>query len=832
MNPIYQFFLSSDSGLSDTRVYPIYKDDLAKEYELETNQMFYRAKLSGKLSFLTNEYDLINNAPFDTEFIIKIFISYNGGQLGELYYSGKFTKTDCTFIDYDMRVEVQPEIKDDYTNVLAGLEKEYNLITLTPKIERLFLQKRPLIQVYIPGDNVVTCFLSGMTWEQDATATDNFKDLVDKYKFALSNILLEVNITNSLVWLVNDLYTGSLNIVNNILGYSISGTLRSKIQNDYIITVIYLYQGAIVDRTYVTYRIIRTSDNSIMYEYTRDYSGEPSDDVEFDMQGVNVADTAHAEVATYRIYSRYLLDVDTIQGLPTSNLPSDDIVDYNRGYHKVIGYSIDVGQISMNFSETPQEWGITDDGRYYMPPYLPGVKFYPIARSRWRYASIWFKFSFGDEFLEKEGRKTYTLRDNFSIGACIKALLNQFAPDILHEETPEYSQFLYGESNPITHQKFKLFVSQKTNILNGDYQKPAQKAPATLQQFMSMLRDCFKCYWYIENQRFKIEHVSFFKNGGSYVYDHTISLDLTKGEFIRNSKKWGFNTSEYNFDKVDLAERYQFSWMDDVSVPFKGNPIQVLSKYVTAGKIEDITVSNFTSDIDMLLLNPGDMSDDGFALLAAVNADALTDYYPGLTELTGSNGNTSPNIKVRPECLGRNAILKFIPYSLSGTATGQILFYSNNVIVSTQGNFTADNQTKNINVVIPAICDSLGFVVSGDVTIRITKLEVQDQYELPIIERVIDGVSIFLQNGYLSFLELIPNYWVYDLPAVKVIINNSEYYAQGVERKKKQTLSFPVYEDVNPINLIKTFIGNGQIEKMSINLHSRMSKTTLKYDTE
>ena len=73
---------------------------------------------------------------------------------------------------------------------------------------------------------------------------------------------------------------------------------------------------------------------------------------------------------------------------------------------------------------------------------------------------------------------------------------------------------------------------------------------------------------------------------------------------------------------------------------------------------------------------------------------------------------------------------------------------------------------------------------------------------------------------------------MYDLPARRVSINGSEVYAYGIERKKKQTFNFPAIDDPNPMQLIKTYLGNGQVDKLSVNLCSRSIKTTLKYDTE
>ena len=723
--------MDADNYIAPYIVHPNYKDDLAKEYELETNQRFYRAKLSGKLSFIRDDYDYINNKPFDTTFLLLIEKSNDGGKTWTSYYSGQFMKTDCTFIDYDKKVTVQPDTIDEYNDVLAGLEKEYNLITLAPAIQRITINKRPLIQIYVPGDSIVSCFLGGTNWEQDANATTDQNALVRTYHFALCNILKEIQITShGSPAVISGLYTGRM--ATGATPGVFTGNLYPELNVNYYI---FIFQQTIDGTPFgiALVEIRRRSDDVAMFRYQKATTA-PFDTLEFDLtavEGSGATGTMHADMKSYNIYARYLVDADKIGDLDTYPLPTDDIVDNNRNYRRAIGYAIDVAFISNNFSDTPTEWGLADNGKYFAPPYsIYGQTFYPIARSTWRYASLWFGFYLMDWILEEQARKAYTLRDAFPVASCISVLLNQIAPGIKHEATAEYSQFLYGSSNPISGLTFRLLVSQKTNIINGEYQQPAQKAPTTLQQFTNMLRDCFKCYWYIDGGKFKIEHIQFFKNGGSYGGGAIISRDLTKEINLRNGLPWAFNTSEYSFDKVDLAERYQFEWMDDVTTPFEGLPIQVISKYVTPGKIEEINISNFTSDIDMMLLNPGNMSSDGFALFAAV-----------------------------PPTSG-------------------------------------------------------------------------SQWILPFTRQTINGVEYFLQNGYLAFINLQSPYWMYDLPARRVSVNGSEVNAYGIERKKKQTFSFPATDDPNPMQLIKTYIGNGQVDKLSVNLHSRSIKATLKYDTE
>lgn len=210
INPKYRFFINSRA------VNPVYKDDLALEYELENNQRFYRTKLSGKFNFIKDDFDFLSSQSFETEFLFNIEISYDMGQTWQKYYGGKFMKTDCKWDEDDKQCEVNPDSVDEYTDVLAGLEKEYDLIKLAPKIEQLVLQRRPVIQIYMPGDSVVSCFLGGTYWEQDANSTTDENALVNTYYFALCNLLKEINLTvTGTHAAASGLYTGRMNITNH-----------------------------------------------------------------------------------------------------------------------------------------------------------------------------------------------------------------------------------------------------------------------------------------------------------------------------------------------------------------------------------------------------------------------------------------------------------------------------------------------------------------------------------------------------------------------------------------------------------------------------------------
>lgn len=114
------------------QVYPVYKDDLAKDWELETNQRFYRPKLSGKISFIRDDYKYLAGKSFETEFRFLMDKSDDLGVTWNRDFTGKFMKTDCQWIEDDLKCTVQPDVLDEYNDTLAGLEKEYNLLELAP----------------------------------------------------------------------------------------------------------------------------------------------------------------------------------------------------------------------------------------------------------------------------------------------------------------------------------------------------------------------------------------------------------------------------------------------------------------------------------------------------------------------------------------------------------------------------------------------------------------------------------------------------------------------------------------------------------------------------
>lgn len=613
--PVYEFELSATLNGKTThrQVKPVYSDELSIDVSKETNEEFFRKSLSGKLTFVREDFDFINSQGFESEFELRILISRNLGESFAQYWTGKFWKTDCEFNLDDKIVSVKPKVSDEYSAVLAGMDKEYDLINLAPEIQPITITKRPMIQVYVPGQSVIACFLSGMYWETDCKEVNSESDLVNKYHFAKVATGLIAETSGNTTPKVPDAFIGNFKFAG---GVSTAFTFTSE---NYTYSYSWRTQGGL---TYTYWKI--SSGGVEMWSKTHVAGGlpiSPLEDVTLNaVSGSGASGDVTIKSSTTDVYSRFITDCDKVANVDTYELGVDDMVNNNRNYHRVVRYDFkDTIYFTGNLSKTPTKWGIYQPGLYYQWPYALGIPaFYPVSKSAWGRMSIWFAFSVIDEKVESSGRKEYELRNAYPLSSAISVLLKTIAPSITHEPTEEYSQFLYSARNPIDSTAYKLFITPKSNILSGEYEQPAQKAPITLRYITDMLRDCFRCYWYIEDGKFKIEHIQFFRNGSTYSDTPDIGIYLTKLKLPRNGKPWAFGTSIYTYDKPDMPERYQFGWMDDVTSPFEGEPIEIESKYVEAGNIEEISVANFTSDIDYMLLNPSACSSDGFALLGAV----------------------------------------------------------------------------------------------------------------------------------------------------------------------------------------------------------------------
>ena len=732
-NPEYSFTLLARRGGADVasiQAQPIYAAGLSKDIARESGEQFFRSRLSGQLTFNAADYAFIVGQPFDTEFRLQIWCNMQAG----IYWQGRFFKTDCEFDEDAQTVRVTPSTLDDYTGVLDGIEREFDLIKLAPEIQRVRYDRRPMLQVYVPGESVLGCYLSGMWWEAECEPVSNENTIQNTFHFARVAEKQTVRVGG-------DYSTG---IGEDLPEYFI-GNVPGRIEPYNFINGGYRFRCTVTfeqpsedwpsGRYLFTWTLLYVATPLYTFSYAQIAEGYWNVPTEFTMtpiQESGATGSVSIEIATVPIYCRILCNVLKIGTADTYQIASTDLVQDNKNYTRVYPTTAQGTETAAavvfnpEFSVTPTEWGMYAEGRYYKRP-EGGRSWYPVARSSWGPFSVWFSPGEGFESTPAGQAVDHTeLRDAYPLASVISVLLGQITPEIRHEGTAEFSEFLYG-TNPITRGTDRVFITPKSNIIVSQYDQPAQKAPITLRDVFQMLRDCFQCFWWIDGDKLRIEHIAYFKGGGQYFGSPIVGIDLTALKVKRNGKSWDFARRQYSFDKPDTEGRYEFSWMDDVSEPFEGAPIDIKSPYVEQSQIENISVSQFTSDVDYILLMPSEVSKDGFVLMVAENRG------------------------------------------------------------------------------------------SG--------------YELPYVRVTFGGATSWLQNGKAAFVYL-QQFYAYDMPAPDCEVDGVAFPVYGVKQLKRQSVTFPSWTDPDLVRLVKTSLGNGKIQSLSVNLCSRLCTATLSYDTE
>lgn len=855
--PKYKFYISKNGG-DKVEVNPHYKE-LNKKYAKESGQEFFRISMDGKINLFGDAYEIVKQSSLEDQLIFIIDKYNRTSKKWVEYYKGEFNKTDCKFDHDKKKCELKTTTIDNYTEVMNKYENTYDLIKLAPEISKINLHKRSLMQVYVRGANSITNFFGGTYWEDDVNESiDDNAALINNFYFSYIKSGNEFYIENSNKAGVNGVYAGTNGYYSNWNGYTCYLEKNPDAQPPF---------------TDVSYFIMikRNSDNKVLYKSEtavniddetlfsedRDYTNDKH--LRYTSKLIDVENAKNSctisNLFTYRIYRRLLCDVDTVEDSEgvknTYNLPSDDFVTDNRNYKKCIGLKGGLFFCTSRAVDEPTKYGLNDYGQYFTNQFIPSStglgRPLPISKNSWANASLWYVYDSFYEYFEEKLRKQYVLKDSYSIGAAIKAILKKIDPTLSHEPTAEYSQFLYGTTNPLGLARFYVYITHKTNILKGDYDQPAQKAETSLEELMKMLRDCFRCYWYIEDNKFKIEHIYFFMNGGSYSSRSSYQLDFTKLTDQFNKKLSSYFQSEVEFEKSDLNQRYEFAWMDDVTDLFGGVTIDVKSNYIQKDKTEEINIGQFSSDVDYMLFNPSNFSDDGFALLCPISIRTslwgcyMMRVYAGqsitISAKGGSNGRAYALTDLNRKILKlADALLdtRSNPVTFTVDEDGY-LYINQNGTTDVNFYFSVNGYTYKNNILQVGHYYNLNLSVGSTAPSTSLLYGYSEEMELPIltIEGLIDengdSYKAIAQNWYASWIYL-QNMYMWDMPASSLESNVIEnLYARDVKKCMKHTIEFPTEEDLDELELIKTSFGNGKIDEMSINVNTRQAKINLLY---
>lgn len=699
---VYKFFIN------DREVNPIYSDDAVISKDLAAEQMIYRTKLTGKIKLIKSDFEWLKLQPLDTLFTMYIqrLSGYDWVEIAK----ANFTKLNCIWNDDDKIVELKITAFDVYEKFINIAKKEVNVVELAPEIQKINYRIRPIMQSYIMGSKILTCYQSGSYWEEEVNEpVSDHTELVITHKFGLVKSYYEANIVGD-------------GLPNGVAGgYLGNPSLATSGDGIYKLVVLWDPIGA-----YFQYGLFRVADNELMFVGGSSVEYGESGGTELSAYSPDASGTITVYSRYVTIYQRLVMSSDNYGGLSNNLLPLNDIVEINRNYKYVRPFPDDFYLASAESSTEPTKFGLNDAKKYFVEP-TGFDKYYPAAKSSWLNCSIWFNMTeaAATDF-DNLGYSQEKLNDAYLLSSVISKILQKFYPDITHEPTEDYSEFLYANTNPVSEQAFKLLITPKTNVFYKKYDKPAQVANITLDEILEMLKTVYKCYWFIQDNKLKFEHITWFMRGSQYAQPADVAADLTVMVDRRNGKPIEYGQGTYSYDNSVIPSRLEFGWMDQVSSGFEGFPIEILSNFAKEGQVEKKALTKFTTDIDYVIANYTDVSRDGFMLFAAV--------------------------------------------------------------------------------------------------------ENSGELELPLVERVIDNANVDMQNGYLSWTTLHPTYHRDDMPGIVVSINGLTVLAQTTKKLKVQELIMPA-NGVVLGKLIKTSLGNGFIDKISLSLTSLTAKVTLRHDT-
>ena len=645
-------------------VHPVFGDDIKINISREENQIFKREKIEGTFKFVGNEFDLIYQCSIFTKFTLEIY------REDVFVGSAGFIRTDCEFNLDDKICSVKLTTKDIYEKILNGYENKYNLVKLAPQRESVTMTKRAVLQFYVRGEKVVTNVVGGVHYEQSCKEVYDAGELKQTYHFGGYLPLSYIHINKVIDATAPSDVFGRYFIDNSTSGGA--GIIYINATNsNYRIQLTYLASEWVL-------LLIDSSTNKTLASANvpNVQSGSPA--ITFVKTGSSGGDYASGIYnSDGDLYCRLLLPKQFNNSYQRSM--DDDITDYDSNYPYVSGVSLDRFAPKMKMvvdkSVTPTEWGIDSEGTYFQYPILTasqqenGSSPIPIGQSHWERMSSWLLSDDDVNDLVDDFDATFILKDSYPIGSAIAVLLKEIDDNISFEDTQDYSIFLYSEAMQELYSydflgcRNALHITPISNIKKTFYEQAAQRGEISLKQIFDMLRNVYNCYWFIDpEKRLRIEHIVYFKNGNSYTSEKpTPSIDVTIKKNLPTGESWGFaqNTVEYETDKCPA--RYEFKWGDKCTYPFVGEPIDVKDIYLDASKKESVGIDNFLADIDYIVSNPSEVSDDLFALYEVQKSTKKVDI------LDIRLNDASPKYKIQNPYLSMIVAERFYyPFDLSG----------------------------------------------------------------------------------------------------------------------------------------------------------------------
>lgn len=599
----YKWFFDESGVLTECE--PKLDGDTKLEFAPESGEMFYRAKLTNALTFQYEFDDILSKGFAYTHIVVLQRYNDNESDFVEVW-RGKFTLTDCT-INYDRNtIEVSPATIDRYTDVMAAMETDYNIVKLKVATSPVTINVRPCLQIYCCGDTKLTNYVGETFW--DASCDSNIVDdeLQNTYHFAKIGEVFAVYFEEYVPF----------DNPRKVIAYT-NNTVRDENNKIYLTGsdghtyICNVWQNGNERR----YTVLGDDDATWLFEaYYFDYQFDHI----YENPSLLVAPNALSQWSA--VYSRALLQTELAQislldtVCTTYDIPANDIAGaVNMNFNKVAPIPTACVHFlsSTTVSDNPTEWGQSYTDQYFIRPTVSGYHLMPVAPAQWKYASLWYYPYYRYSVNIDNYSANRTIKDGYDLRNTIARLLQKTGWNGQYVISGVFGSQGYVGNNLLP------IITPKSNVISSYYDTPAQNAPISLAKIFSMLKQAYKVYWHIdENNNLHLEHISYYQNGYSYTDLPQTLVDLESDLHTRTKHSKAYGQNVVKFDKSGMPCVISFGWMDKQTVPFDGYDIKALDAYIEQGLKEENLVGDFSTDVDFVLSSPNDVSKDGFFLFA------------------------------------------------------------------------------------------------------------------------------------------------------------------------------------------------------------------------
>ena len=888
---IYKFFLTytptdPEGEASQRECSPLHGDDLSVAIDMEADQWYRKRKLESKLTFVRGDYGWIMARPFDGTFKLSIQSSTDGGATWQNYLEGTFSRANLE-IDEDNQSVMLDGLNEggEYNIIENGKDEEYDLMKVIPDSEAKEVQGQvhpALAMVDYNNSSInhsdIFCDAATTAAGYDSKHPDSGyndgEEVTSDDSWLLMGIYAEAKVEMKDAYAAaNGLYCGILNYrtetpietQGGIHYKSIYGYLYRNDNSDYYFEILPQKVSStveIVSRIHgfnINYPCILATKETYAFSPAYGESGENS---------------WFKKVSAYFHYIRATL-------LTQSGGNADNVLDTGDYYKRMAAFNNQDGGLSMaittNTVEQPNGHrivpGTGDAGsipQYFAPPDETN-NWIPLAEDNWQYASMWYTIvpSVSNGLLDPSKVGTFRWSRCWTLGTCIKWLLKKITNNkVVFDESVSGSEFLYSAENPVTQgEPFEYLFTQKSNVMrpsNGG--ESAARCIVRLDWFLDFLRNALNCYWWLEERNggtyaFRVEHVEWFRRGGSYTGQMNAQFNLTEIKTLRNfirrgvaAKRLDDDLHKYSYEMSGMSEKYTFSWQGDGgSDDFKGNPMFFKAGWIEKGTSESHEVNNVFADLAWLMLNAGSEVE------SSKNYDGLFAFagYRAYGALSWRE-NSAPVMRY-PQIATGSHIVAFMEIWLTapeGQTVTVTLRNTDTMAVIEQTAITGTGHPQMLRLMVDYLSISGNLVLFADfgadyrqVTVHRVHAMMGNIYNVPNVEnRLGDG---YLQNGALAWPWLQCEYLHYDVPAQRwgfryddtddLDLHDAWETDGTVKLRKKQDVSMlPLPTKSDEEKLAQGVIGGlrdsqqqlqtGIVKSATINLGTRNAKLVLMYD--